>query len=166
MSTITIAGDDYPASRISELPIKETPETTDQIEIETAGGASRRIEIGRITGNAFSRIAATDLGGHRVVRLNADGQAAYADCYNLADASAVAGITIGAVILGDNAIIQTEGELIEPSWNWNIDLPVFLGALGQLTQTPPLSGFKLCVGTPLSPNRLLIRVGEAIIKAA
>lgn len=111
------------------------------------------------------RSAAADVGGHRMVRLNSDGNAVYADCETLADASAVLGMTIGAVGQGDDATIQTEGELIEPTWNWDPDLPIFLGTSGQLTQSPPTTGFILCVAVPTGTDRVFIRIGPPILAA-
>jgi hypothetical protein len=111
----------------------------------------------------ITRTAGVALSGHRIVRLNADGEAIYADCETLSDASVVLGMTVGAAEQGASATIQTEGELVEPSWTWNPDLPIFLSTAGQLTQTPPASGFVLCVAVPTGIDRAVVRIGEPIL---
>ena len=107
--------------------------------------------------------AGAALSGHRIVRLNADGEAVYADHTVVADASAVLGMTIAAASQGDDVLVQTEGELVEPSWSWGPDLPIFLGAEGQLTQSPPATGFILCIAVPTGADRAVIRIGEPFL---
>lgn len=111
----------------------------------------------------LTRTAGEVLGGHRIVRLNADGEAIYADCETVTDASVVLGMTVGAAEQGASVTIQTEGELVEPSWTWDPDLAIFLSTAGQLTQTPPATGFILCVAVPTGVDRAVIRVGEPIL---
>lgn len=112
----------------------------------------------------LTRTAGEVLGGHRIVRLNADGEAIYADCETVADASVVLGMTVGAADSGADVDIQTEGELIEPSWDWNPDLPIFLSTMGQLTQSEPVTGFVLQVAIPTGIDRAFIRIGEPIVR--
>lgn len=99
--------------------------------------------------------AALALGGHRAVRLLA-GEAIYADNAVVADANVVLGITQGAVGAGALTRIQTGGLMVEPSWAWTVDEPVFVGGSGVLVQPSPASGFSLIVGVATSPTQILI----------
>lgn len=82
------------------------------------------------SGNQVTVTAQEALGGHRAV--TADG---YHATPSLLDK--LAGISTGAASLGDTANLQRSGLMTEPSWTWTPDAPVFVGAAGVLTQTPP-----------------------------
>lgn len=104
--------------------------------------------------------AAAPLGGHRAVRM-ADGGLIYADAFLPGGAEGVLGVTLGAVAAGEPASFRAAGQIIEPSWTWRPG-PLYLGAGGTLTQTPPASGAVLEVGIALEPTVLLIRVQQEI----
>jgi len=106
--------------------------------------------------------AAAPLGGHRAVRVQA-GEAVYADSGVIADANLVLGITRGAVVEGALAQIQTGGLMTEVSWAWTPDAPVFVGAVGVLTQTAPLAGFNLIVGVATGPTQIFIGARMPIV---
>lgn len=48
-----------------------------------------------------------------------------------------AGITRVATPTGETTYVAKEGLITEPGWNWTVDQPIFIGANGTLTQTPP-----------------------------
>lgn len=98
------------------------------------------------------------LGGHRAVVMTTVGKVGYADNTMLTHANGVLGITIGAAADGDSVNVQTTGEVIEPSWNWTLNLPVFLSVNGLLTQTYPTGEFVLIIGVPTAPTKLIIGV--------
>jgi hypothetical protein len=105
--------------------------------------------------------ASQNLSGHRVVKVVADG-ADYASASEPGDAALVVGITVGATLATDLAKIQTSGELIEPSWNWQLG-PVFNDVDGQLTQVNPSTGYSLVVGIAAEPTKLLISLKSPIV---
>lgn len=70
------------------------------------------------------------LGGHRAI--TADG---FHATPSLLDK--LAGISTGAASIGETAVLQRSGLMVEPTWTWTPDAPVFVGAAGVLTQTPP-----------------------------
>jgi hypothetical protein len=94
--------------------------------------------------------------------LNGSGQAVYADHADLSHADKVLGITTGAASSGAPVTIQSADPMIESSWNWTLDQAVFLSTQGQLTQTPPTSGFLQAIGFPLSATTLQIRIEPAV----
>ena len=107
----------------------------------------------------FITITATEaLGGHRVATV----QGWYADRGNVSHAAAIAGITLQAVAAGSTVQVQRSGEIEESSWGWVLGQAVYLGASGQLTQTPPASGIVVVIGVPVSSTRLAIDIQPPI----
>jgi hypothetical protein len=102
----------------------------------------------------LTAIAGEALGGHRAVYIAADGKAYYAG--PTTHARLCSGITTGAASIGTTATIQTDGEIIEPSWSWIDSEVVWLAATGLLTQTVPTTGMAFQVGVPMGPTRLRI----------
>ena len=102
------------------------------------------------------------LGGHRVVVLNAAAEAVYASNAVPEHLHKVLGLTTGAVILGAEATVQTGGEMIEPTWAWTLDAPIFLGENGLLTQTEPTTGFSLVVAFPVTATKIFIKLREPL----
>jgi len=99
------------------------------------------------------RIAGEDLGGHRVVGVNAIGQAVYASSDNT---TIPVGVTAGAAVFGAEVTVQVSGEMQEPSWSWDVASPIFLGADGVLTQSPPGLGMLVFVGYPTGRTSFFI----------
>lgn len=114
---------------------------------------------------SFIYPAAYAISGHRIVTLDEHGAAIYASSAIPAHANRVIGMTENAAAAGDDLNIKKIGKLVEPSWNWQLDKPVYLGADGFLTQTPPAvptAEFSLVVGFPASATSLFINIGIPI----
>ena len=107
--------------------------------------------------------AGAALGGHKVVKAGPLGAVYYADSDNPVDAGGVIGVTMNAALQGDPVNVQATGEMEESGWSWTPGLPVFLGPLGTLTQTPPVTGFQLVIGVASAPTKLVINIKQAII---
>ena len=103
--------------------------------------------------------AAENLGGHRIVTV----EGYYASKDTATDKNKVLGMTTGAVSSGGEATVQVSGFIEESSWNWNVNLPVFLSTNGQLTQSAITSGFSLIVGKPRTATNMFISISEPII---
>lgn len=106
----------------------------------------------------LDRVAAVSLGGHRVVRPLPDGTVDYAT--NLEPVSAVVPLwlTLGAATAGDPVQVVAFGEVTEPSWNWVLELPIFLSGNGLLTQVAPTSGLLVPVAaTAAEPSSILFQ---------
>ena len=120
-------------------------EQTEPVVVVTAAQRPITLEVGH-QGPAGppatdqTATAATVLGGHRVVTLNADGEAEYADPSDPATYGTVVGITTGAALAGAAVQIRSVGQMIEPSWSWTPGDLLFLGTDGTITATPPTSG--------------------------
>lgn len=113
----------------------------------------------------FSYQAAQALGGHRVVFLNTAGKVDYASNNSLGCMHKVVGLTQQAANINDLLVIKNKGTLVEPSWSFNPDLPVFLGTNGLLTQAPPSSPalFSMIIGFPVSATELFIDIKSPIL---
>lgn len=106
--------------------------------------------------NTIAVTAGEILSGDRAVYVSlADGKAYYAD-QGIAACRLLCGITTGAAMLGAPATIQFQGVIANASWAWSGVSPVYLGASGLLTQTPPTSGYLIQVGTPVGAAKLRI----------
>lgn len=99
-------------------------------------------------------VAGQVLGSNRAVTVNSIGQLVYPDLNSTT--SRVYGVTTHSVVQGELTTVQITGTQTEPSWNWDISLPVFVGVAGTLTQTAPLTGQTLIVGYPNGPTKLFI----------
>lgn len=109
------------------------------------------------------RTAGSALGGHRFVIIDTSGNAAYADPTDLTHFHRVVGLTTAAVIAGEPATIRILGEITEPSWNWTVGSPVYLGLAGVPTQVvPPTASFLLVVGFPVNSTTLYVKLREPI----
>lgn len=108
--------------------------------------------------------ATAAIGGHRVLTMTPAGELAYASADDLSAAGRIVGISLNAAAAGSEVSVQRSGEVSEPSWNLDTELPVYLGVNGLLTQTPPESPtvFSLIVGFPMTPTKLFVSIREPI----
>lgn len=107
--------------------------------------------------------SARAIGGHRVVIMTDSFTIDYADATSLSHLYRIIGITLGAVVQGDMATIRTSGEIVESSWNWIMEQPIYLGIDGLLTQVIPIVGFSLIVGIPLTSTKMFFQPHNPII---
>jgi hypothetical protein len=114
-------------------------------------------------GNILTYPAGEALGGHRIVILK-DGKFFYADKDNATHLDLVVGMTTGAAELDSNVIVLCRGEISEPSWDWEINKPLYLSNNGLLTVTPITSGFSLICGMVITPTKINLCFSQAIIK--
>lgn len=144
----------------------ESGSATEIVEIGAAGPQGIQGESGGST-EMVTKIAAVSVGGHRVVILNAADQVEYADSHTIAHRDVVYGITTGAASIGSPAQIQRSGELVEPSWTWTPQLPVFLSVTGLLTQTAPASPavFSRIVAFAVTATKIVIGLREPLTLA-
>ena len=87
----------------------------------------------------MTREAGQDLSASRVVVPTPDGSVVYADNTNPAHTSLPMWITLAAVLEGDDVLLSVFGQVNDNTWTWTPEQRLFLGANGELTQTPPES---------------------------
>ena len=147
---------------VATIEIAEVPEAIIEIlDVGNPGAPGRQGPPGPAGAALLTYIAGEVLSGHRIVIIEND-KAYYASNMNSAHANRIAGITIGATMYNDPAYIQTGGELEEPSWNWVLNIPLWLSASGFLTQIPPTVGFSCIIGSPVTSTKILINIGTPI----
>ena len=143
---------------VAQLTTVEVPPqltTVNQAVVIQQGGSSSSSTVVRITAQAIS--------GHSVVGIDQAGLAIVAS----SDTPTVQpiGISTGAAASGQPVTIQLTGEVLEPSWNWDVTKPVFMGLNGVLTQVPPSTGVVVTVGYPTKPTGLLLDLDSVFIGA-
>lgn len=116
------------------------------------------------TGQYSDPIAASaSLSALRVVIVNESGLLAYADSATPAHAFRVVGLLASAVSSGESVAVLIDGLIADSGWNWTIGSPIFIGANGVLTQTPPESGFLQQVATPITATQIDFELQEPIL---
>lgn len=164
-TTIEILGDENIIEIIEESVQSVESSENSTIVIETSPPKGDKGDQGEpgINGNVTSDYnSGVTLSGHRMVILE-DGLAYYADCTILSHAHRVVGMTTGASIEGNSVTILPFGIIEESSWNWELNIPIWLQENGLISQSPPLTGFCLVIGTPINPTSLFLHIREPII---
>jgi len=105
--------------------------------------------------------AGEDISGHRAVYMSEDDTVMYAD--KDGDQVCVLGVTTQASIEGDPIAIQTFGEIIEPSWNWDVSKAIYLSNNGYLTQEAPISGIIQRIGIPINKTTMFVDIQMPIV---
>lgn len=136
--------------------IKTTPPLTDSnLVVPVSGPPGPPGPPGEIAGQIrLEAVAGQALSGHRIVTPRPDGLLAYASNLDLDHLHAPLWLTLGAALLGAPVDVLTYGLITESSWSWTPG-PLFLGAGGFITQTPPTSPgalFIVQIGTATGPT--------------
>lgn len=113
-------------------------------------------------GSTLSFPASVNISQYQVVAL-ISGSAEIADSSNMNYFDAVSGICIAGTLAGASCPIQYTGEISDTAWTWVPNVPIFLGTLGTLTQTPPSVGFSQQIAIPLSATTILISIANPIV---
>lgn len=115
---------------------------------------------------AFVYPAAYAISGHKIVLINNTGKAEYGSSDTIEHANRLVGMTTNAALQNESLNILSVGEVTEPSWNWQLDKPVYLGLNGNLTQVEPVyptNRFSVVVGFPITATTLFLNIGYPII---
>lgn len=145
-------------------PIELVLDPTQQIDLVVNPSTPElRVDVGvqgppGPPGDALSVVAGMDLGGHRVIALDARGLGVYADCMD-DSALRVHGISRAAADEGSLCPIVRSGHLDYPPGGLTPSQPLFLGSLGLMSQSPPSSGWVRQVGVALAPALFTVDIG-------
>lgn len=144
-----------------ELPAK-TP-----LQVVVGGRRGPAGEAGSGSTEEVTKIAGVNLSGQRVVTTQSDGTVVYASNTDVSVASKPLWLTLNAALAGSAVTVLSSGELTEPGWAWTPGVPIFLGANGTLTQTPPTVGggaaFVQQVGSAEKPTEIFFAPRTAIV---
>jgi hypothetical protein len=111
-------------------------------------------------GDAPTLIAAATLSGHRVLAVNGDGEAIYAQ-HTDATALAVQGLSTQSGTIGDELVILKSGAVAWPAGGLTPGLPLFLAMDGQLSHTPPSSGWIRQIAVAIDADTISLDIGPA-----
>lgn len=87
----------------------------------------------------------------------------YASSNNLNHVDRILGITTNSANIGNKIIIRLKGNIVNPTWDWDISKPVYLGLDGELTQIIPEEGFIHKIGIASSSTKLFIHLNSRSI---
>jgi hypothetical protein len=129
---------------------------TDAIEVDARDAAALRTYT----------VGGTAVSGQRVLMtIDSIGTVGHADPSVVGYASRIVGISVGAAYAAATVDVRWLGELEDPGFAFNLTKRIFCGAGGQLTQTPPTSGFARCVGQPITPTKMRVDFNAPIFLA-
>ncbi len=118
---------------------------------------------GETEGATFLVPAGATIHGHRVVR--AEGGSLYhPDPATAAHADQVIGIALQAGSAPAPVLVRAHGQITEASWSW-AEGPIWCGADGQLTQTPPPTGWLLQVARVVSPTTITVDIDTPFFRS-
>ena len=136
----------------------------DTVNITTPGPTGPQGDRGP-TGNAGTTVgftAGATMSALRFVRAQTDGTITVVSSSNQSDAGTALGMTVQSSVYGGQVNVVLSGEASDPSWNWDVDLPIFVGVNGEPTQTPPISGFSQVVAIPEGTQKLKVSIQQAV----
>lgn len=120
---------------IGTLPIGSLP--------SSGGGASLRL------------ITANNVFGHRALMFDQAGHVLHAN--PMLPRFAFAGVSTQAAVAGDSVAVSMSGVVVEPSWSWQPDEPLFVGLDGLLTQAPPTNGVAQQIAVAINDTSILVQ---------
>ena len=138
------------------LPVEDT-------QVVVAAGVQGPPGIpGPAGGQVLERTAGELLSALRAVFEDAAGLVWLADAAEAGEVFTLLGVTTTAADAYQQVLVQRLGAIDDAAWSWTPGVRVYLGAAGQLTQTPPATGFDVLIGVALSPTRLLLNIQDPI----
>lgn len=105
------------------------------------------------------------INSHRAIITDNLGYAKHASSTDVTHAALIIGVSLNSVTDLSNVNVRSLGFMEDNSWNWTPAQPLFVGNIGQLTQTPPAVGFSLIVATAITPTKIFINIKTPIILA-
>jgi hypothetical protein len=101
----------------------------------------------------------------KAVFVDDDGTILHADCTDVTQVDRVVGIALGEAAEGGNVIVQKMGRLTNLDWNWIVGKGIFFDENGELTQTPPTSGYWMNIAKVITPTTidLLLRLPVILV---
>jgi hypothetical protein len=109
----------------------------------------------RLAGPVIEVTAGENLSGHKAIAI-VGSEAVHSDHGTTAHRGLTRGITTGATSDGETARVQVYGPMIEGTWSWATGQPIYVGANGTLTQTPPANGWLQQIAVADSPTQIFI----------
>jgi hypothetical protein len=102
---------------------------------------------------------------YKVVYSDNSGTVSIADSSDINHMNRVMGIALNAAGGAGIAMVQRRGKLTEATWSWTLGRSIFFDANGDLTQTPPTSGFWMILGRPITSTQIEVNLETPVKKA-
>lgn len=116
--------------------------------------------------DAYYTNTSVPLAAYKVICLTGVGEYGYASSNSSPHARRVLGVTTRFIAAGEQLVVKQKGSISNPEWNWNIDLPVWLGLNGDLTQREPDVSFgdefSLVLGYPLDAVTINLQTEQPV----
>ena len=110
----------------------------------------------------LDRIAGETIQGHSVVVSGTDGLIYKVDNTDVSNYGRVLGITDKAYIVSSLMDVISSGVVSDPSFNFNPGSPLFFNSTGQITETPPTTGFLQNIGHAIDATHIIIELKTPI----
>ena len=168
-SCVAEADGNFIKIRYSNSDIVDIYKTFDQFSKEDGSPAGSNVsEVLTYLNNEFDKSpynvnseqmnSVSILSASRIVK-QVDSVVSYASSDDDNSAYTTIGITRTA---GTTVTVVKTGELVDPSFSFTANEPLFLNTNGFFSHTPPSSGFILQVGVALSTTKMLVDIGEPL----
>jgi len=147
------------ANIVEETIEANIAEETLEIEVESAivsydGTFTQQVETDIEAGE--------NIGALRVIKNNSDYKGYIADSSDVAQINQILGISKTASVAGNSVRVIMSGKMEDASWNWDVTKAIYFDSNGQLTQTPPSSGFSLMVGVAITNKIINVEIKQSI----
>lgn len=113
------------------------------------------------TSEALQRLAGETLSALRIVWEDASGSVFALDYRDTASVYLLLGLTVSAAAIGGQLNIQRGGVVDDSAWTWTPG-PLWLGPDGTITQSPPVDGFSVLLGSAVSATRVILDINRPI----
>lgn len=147
------------AERRQELIAAEKPAKS-VVLAGVRGRPGPRGEPGPAGGAAVLRTAGATVSALQAV-YERDGLVYPLDYRDEDSVSLLLGIALTAAGTGGEVTVQRSGALTDSSWTWSYG-PLWLGAAGAITQTPPDDGFDVAIGVATAATSILLDIQPPI----
>lgn len=132
--------------------------------VVAAGSSGPRGEPGPAGVETFTKTASEAISAYRAVIADSYDGALKASNTDTTHRARVIGITETAAPLGGPITIRRVGRIDFSGWSWTPNNPIFVGASGALTQTPPVNPavFSQIVAVALAATSIYVGIREPI----
>lgn len=117
--------------------------------------------------NVVIRTSGQAISGGRVVKLGPDGKVYLASAGVVGDATLIVGVAVTATSGPDESLtVRLEGRMTDPVWSWTPGMPLYCGANGVLSHTPPAPpmAFVCEVARALTATEILVDTQTPIVR--
>lgn len=140
------------------LDVSDAPDHLQNINDAPVVSVTQYTGIGQLT----SKPAGEEITQGKVVAC-IGGEFFHADNTNLAMTNAIVGVAMATYPLGGTAQVLQIGKVENIGWTWTPDLPLFLSTDGDMTQTPPITGFSIIIGTAITATEINFEIKTPVV---